>query len=47
MNEEKWKTYKKFTIIRNPYDKIVSAWKFINNHVKNENKNPEVELLDF
>lgn len=29
MNEYKWKNYKKFTIIRNPYDKFISAWKFI------------------
>ena len=30
MNMEKWNQYTKFTFIRNPYDKIVSAWKFIN-----------------
>ena len=38
MNEEKWKTYKKFTIVRNPYDKIVSAWKFINKCLKDKKK---------
>jgi hypothetical protein len=46
MNEEKWKTYKKFTILRNPYDKIVSAWKFINKCLKDKKKQ-DVELLDF
>lgn len=30
MNTEKWNQYTKFTFIRNPYDKIISAWKFIN-----------------
>ena len=30
MDVEKWNQYTKFTIVRNPYDKIVSAWKFIN-----------------
>lgn len=30
MDEEKWRTYFKFTFIRNPYDKIVSAWKYLN-----------------
>jgi hypothetical protein len=47
MNEEKWKTYKKFTIIRNPYDKIVSAWKFINKCLKKNKKIQDVELLEF
>jgi len=46
MNEEKWKTYKKFTFLRNPYDKIVSAWKFINKCLKDKKKQ-DVELLDF
>jgi hypothetical protein len=30
MDIEKWNQYTKFTIVRNPYDKILSAWKFIN-----------------
>ena len=30
MNMEKWNEYTKFAFIRNPYDKIVSAWKYIN-----------------
>ena len=46
MNEEKWKTYKKFTILRNPYDKIVSAWKFINKCLK-DRKKQDIEFLDF
>ena len=40
MSREKWRDYKKFTIIRNPYDKFISAWKFINKHIKKK------ELLD-
>jgi hypothetical protein len=46
MTEEKWKTYKKFTIVRNPYDKIVSAWKFINKCLKDKKKQ-DIELLEF
>jgi len=46
MTEEKWKEYKKFTIVRNPYDKIVSAWKFINKCLE-KRKKQDVELLDF
>ena len=30
MNERKWEEYYKFCFIRNPYDKIVSAWNHIN-----------------
>lgn len=29
ITEEQFKSYRKFAFIRNPYDKIVSAWKFI------------------
>jgi hypothetical protein len=38
MNEDKWNEYYKFTFIRNPYDKIVSAYKFINKHTDNKYK---------
>ena len=47
MNDENWKTYKKFTIIRNPYDKIVSAWKFINKRLIKNNKKQDIKFLDF
>ena len=30
MNYEKWDTYYKFCFIRNPYDRIVSAWNHVN-----------------
>ena len=29
ITKEQWDSYTKFTFIRNPYDKIISAWKFI------------------
>ena len=30
MTPEKWDTYYKFCFIRNPYDKIVSGWNYVN-----------------
>ena len=30
MNEEKWKFYKKFCFIRNPYERALSGWNHIN-----------------
>ena len=38
MDEEKWNNYYKFTFIRNPYDKIVSAYNFINKNCSNKYK---------
>ena len=32
MNLEKWNSYYKFCFIRNPYDKIISAWNHINRY---------------
>jgi hypothetical protein len=32
MNHSKWKSYYKFCFIRNPYDKIISAWNHINRY---------------
>ena len=31
MTEHKWNTYKKFTFVKNPYDRIVSSWLFLTN----------------
>lgn len=30
MNQEKWDTYYKFCFIRDPYDRIISAWNHVN-----------------
>ena len=30
MNEEKWASYKKICIVRNPYHRLYTVWKFIN-----------------
>lgn len=30
MNQEKWQTYFKFCFIRNPYDRMISAWNHVN-----------------
>lgn len=46
MTEEKWRDYKKFTIIRNPYDKFISAWKFINKCMKKRKTDAVVLTLD-
>ena len=43
MTEEKWNNYYKFTIIRNPYDRIVTAWKFL----KSEKKMDDITFEDF
>lgn len=32
MNEYKWNTYFIFTFIRNPYDRIVSGWNYVNKY---------------
>jgi hypothetical protein len=32
MNENKWKSYFIFTFVRNPYDRIVSGWNYINKY---------------
>jgi hypothetical protein len=29
MNREKWKTYKIFCFVRNPYDRLISGWNFL------------------
>jgi len=32
MNQNKWNTYFIFTFIRNPYDRIVSGWNYVNKY---------------
>ena len=32
MNKYKWESYRIFTFIRNPYDRIVSGWNYINKY---------------
>jgi hypothetical protein len=44
MDEEKWRTYYKFTFVRNPYDKIISAWKFCK---KQKMIHEDISLYDF
>lgn len=29
LDDEKWKNYKKFCVVRNPYAKAISAWKYL------------------
>jgi hypothetical protein len=46
MTKDKWHEYKKFTIIRNPYDKFISAWKFINKKVNEiHEKKQDIHLV--
>jgi hypothetical protein len=45
MTKEKWRDYKKFTIIRNPYDRFISAWNFINKMIKKKIQSSEQNIL--
>jgi hypothetical protein len=47
MNSDKWKDYYKFTFIRNPYDKIVSAYYFINRTLQEQSRVTYDDLLTF
>ena len=39
MTPEKWKTYYKFTFVRNPYTKIISSYEFLRNEFFKDNTN--------
>lgn len=45
ITKEQWNSYTKFTFVRNPYDKIISAWKFIHK-VKPTQKHNLINFLN-
>lgn len=45
MDEEKWQTYRKFTVLRNPYDKLVSAWRYLTR--PSEEDDPPTKFREF
>jgi len=47
MTEEKWKTYKKITVIRNPYDRFISALKYLYSQSFNGNKRDKDKSVNF
>jgi len=46
MNEEKWASYKKICIVRNPYHRLYSAWKYINDDKPNNSIQSIENLLN-
>ena len=49
ITDEMWKTYYKFVFIRNPYDRIISSWKFSSTKITYmiSKKISKISLLDF
>lgn len=46
LTNEKWESYFKFTFIRNPYDKLVSAYKYINSNSYGNKKVTFKQFID-
>jgi len=47
MNGDTWKTYKKFTIIRCPYDRIVSAYSYCMSMVNTQHLKNDTQILEY
>ena len=48
MNDSKWKSYKIFCFVRNPYDRLISGWNFLNSkHNINTSFEDYIKKKDF